>query len=241
MRIIDFVDIIHTMSHLILLRHGQSEWNKKNIFTGWVDIPLSQEGINEALDAGRMLQNIPIDLVYTSTLIRGAMTALLALSLHASKKVPVILHTGEGKQEEWGRCYDAETEAELIPVIRAWELNERMYGELQGKNKEKMGKEYGEEQIKIWRRSFATPPPHGESLKMTAERTIPYFENEVLPQLKSGKNILIAAHGNSLRSIIMDLDNLTEEEVLNLEVPTGQPIYYKWHAGRLERREDIIT
>lgn len=239
MRIIDFVDIIHTMSHLILLRHGQSEWNKKNIFTGWVDIPLSQEGIEEALSAGRKLQNVPVDLVYTSTLIRGAMTALLALSLHASKKVPVILHTGEGKQEEWGRCYDAETEGELIPVIRAWQLNERMYGELQGKNKQKMRQEYGDEQIKIWRRSYATPPPHGESLEMTAKRTLPYFDKEILPKLKSGKNILISAHGNSLRSIIMELDGLSEEEVLNLEVPTGELICYKWHAEKLERTEDL--
>jgi len=214
------------MGQLILLRHGQSEWNKKNLFTGWIDIPLSQEGVEEALNAGRIIQDIPIDLIYTSTLIRGIMTAMLVMTLHYSKKVPVILHPGEGKLEEWGRCYDEESRKELIPVLCAWQLNERMYGELQGKNKQKMREEYGEEQIKIWRRSYAIPPPHGESLKMTAERTIPYFEEEIVPRLKEGKNILISAHGNSLRSIVMVLDKLSEEEVIHLEIPTGEPIIY---------------
>jgi 2,3-bisphosphoglycerate-dependent phosphoglycerate mutase len=236
MGLIDFVDIILTfMSYLILLRHGQSEWNKKNLFTGWIDIPLSEEGVEEALQAGREIKDYPLDVVYTSTLIRGIMTAMLALLHHSSKKVPVLLHTGEGKQEEWGKCYDADSEKGLLPVIRAWELNERMYGELQGKNKQKMREEYGEEQIKIWRRSYATPPPHGESLKMTAERTLPYFQREIIPQLKEGKNILISAHGNSLRSIVMHLDHLTEEDVLNLEIPTGRPLVYHYRDYQIKR------
>lgn len=216
------------MGRLILLRHGQSEWNKKNLFTGWIDIPLSEEGVEEAFQAGNEISQEPIDLIYTSTLIRGIMTAMLVMSVHQSGKVPVILHPGEGKLEEWSRCYDPETEAELIPVIKAWQLNERMYGELQGKNKQKMREEYGDEQVKIWRRSFATPPPRGESLKMTAERTLPYFEEEILPKLKEGKNILISAHGNSLRSIVMKLDGLSEEEVLNLEIPTGKSLIYEY-------------
>lgn len=158
MRFIDFVDtIVISMGYLILLRHGQSEWNKKNQFTGWIDIPLSEQGVEEAFAAGKKIQNVPIDLIYTSTLIRGIMTVMLAMIHHQSKRVPVILHPGEGKLEEWSKCYDSEAESELIPVIRAWQLNERMYGELQGKNKQKMREQYGEEQIKIWRRSYAIP------------------------------------------------------------------------------------
>ncbi len=216
------------MGSLILLRHGESEWNRKNLFTGWIDIPLSEKGVEEALQAGREISAISIDLIFTSTLIRGIMTALLALSVHRSGKVPVILHPGEGRLEEWGRCYDSETEKELIPVIRAWQLNERMYGELQGKNKERMRAEYGEEQVQIWRRSYAIAPPNGESLEMTAERTLPYFKQKIIPHLKRGKNILIAAHGNSLRSIVMDLKQLSEEEVVSLEIPTGKPIIYAY-------------
>jgi 2,3-bisphosphoglycerate-dependent phosphoglycerate mutase len=236
MGIIDFVDIIVIdMGRLILLRHGQSEWNKKNLFTGWIDIPLSAEGVEEAFNAGREIEDVPIDLIYSSTLIRGIMTALLAMTLHHSKKVPVILHPGEGKLEEWGRCYDAESEAELIPLICAWQLNERMYGELQGKNKQKMRQQYGEQQVKIWRRSYTTAPPEGESLKMTAERTLPYFEEEITPHLKEGKNILISAHGNSLRSIVMKLDHLSEEEVVNLEIPTGKPLMYAYLGQTIKR------
>lgn len=216
------------MNRLILLRHGQSEWNKKNVFTGWVDIPLSQEGIEEALEAGRTIQDWPIDCIYTSTLVRGIMTALLAMNVHKSGKIPEILHFDEGRFHNWYRCYDEEAKAQLIPVICAWQLNERMYGELQGKNKQQMRDIYGDEQVHIWRRSFAVAPPEGESLKMTAERTIPYFEAEIMPQLKMGKNVLIAAHGNSLRSIVMKLDGLSEEEVLRLEIPTGKPLIYAY-------------
>lgn len=219
------------MSQLILLRHGQSEWNKKNIFTGWVDIPLSKAGVDEALAAGEQLKKIPIDLIYTSTLIRGVMTGMLVMSVHNSGKVPVILHPDEPRST----CYDAETEEDLIPVIQAWQLNERMYGELQGRNKQKTREKFGDEQVHIWRRSFATPPPEGESLEMTAGRTIPYFEEQILPKLKEGQNILVSAHGNSLRSIVMDLDNLSEEQVLQLEIPTGVPLIYSYENGELAR------
>jgi 2,3-bisphosphoglycerate-dependent phosphoglycerate mutase len=214
------------MTRLILLRHGQSVWNKKNIFTGWIDIPLSAQGIEEAFQAGREIQELPIDEIYTSTLIRGIMTAMLAMTVHKSGKIPEILHPEDKKFHDYYQCYDEETKQELIPVTRAWQLNERMYGELQGKNKQHMREQYGDEQIHIWRRSFAVAPPKGESLKMTAARTIPYFEEEILPKLKQGKNILISAHGNSLRSIVMKLNNLSEEEVLKLEIPTGKPLIY---------------
>lgn len=214
------------MAKLILLRHGQSEWNKKNLFTGWIDIPLSEEGIKEAFRAGEEIASIPIELIFTSTLMRATMTAMLAMVRHSSQKVPVLLHTGEGKLDEWGRCTSEEAAQELIPVISAWELNERMYGELQGKNKQRMREQYGDEQVQIWRRSYDVAPPGGESLKMTAGRTIPYFENRILPELKKGKNVLVSAHGNSLRSIVMALEKLSEEEVLHLEIPTGKPIIY---------------
>lgn len=223
------------MSKLILLRHGQSEWNKKNLFTGWIDIPLSQEGIQEALEAGRMIQNIPIDVIYTSMLIRAIDTATLAMSVHRLGRVAVILHKGEGRLEEWSRCYEPEVEKGFIPVIRAWELNERMYGELQGRDKEKIRQLYGDAQFKLWRRSFDVPPPNGESLKMTAERTLPYFEREILPQLASNKNVFVAAHGNSLRSIVRELDNLSEEEVVHLEIPTGKPMIYEYQHAKFNK------
>lgn len=216
------------MSKLILLRHGQSEWNKKNLFTGWIDIPLSQEGIEEALDAGRILQDIPIDLIFSSTLIRAIDTALLAMSLHRSGRIVVIDHRGEGKLEAWGKCYNEKVEKQFIPLLRAWELNERMYGQLQGKNKDEVRQQYGEKQFKLWRRSYDVPPPEGESLKMTAERTLPYFEEVVTKALEANKNVLIAAHGNSIRSIVMKLDNLSEEEVVHLEIRTGKPLIYEY-------------
>ncbi|CAF22885.1 MULTISPECIES: 2,3-bisphosphoglycerate-dependent phosphoglycerate mutase [Candidatus Protochlamydia] len=217
------------MVKLILMRHGQSQWNLANLFTGWVDIPLSFKGIEEAIEAGKQIKNYPIDLIFTSSLIRAQMTAMLAMSVHTSGKVPVILHTGEGRLEEWASIYSSESQSQTIPVIRAWELNERMYGELQGINKEEMAKKYGAEQVHIWRRSFDVPPPNGESLQMTAARTIPYFENTIVPHLKEKKNIFIAAHGNSLRSIIMKLDGLTTDQVVKLELATGVPVIYDFN------------
>ena len=211
------------MGKLILLRHGQSVWNKKNIFTGWVDIPLSSAGIDEALKAGERISSIQIDLIYTSTLIRASMTAMLAMSKHQSGKVPAILH-----ESEW---YKPPQDADLIPTIVAEQLNERMYGDLQGKNKQMIKEKFGEEQFIKWRRSFATPPPNGESLKMTAERTLPYFESEIIPKLAEGKTVLIAAHGNSLRSIVMKLESLSEQQVVSLEIPTGDPIIYTYDNG----------
>lgn len=217
------------MSTLIMMRHGQSEWNKRNLFTGWVDVPLSMEGIQEAIEGGKKIRDIPVDIIFTTSLVRAQMTAFLAMSQHSSGKVPIVLHTGEGRLEEWGIIYGAEANKNTIPVIRCWELNERMYGELQGLDKDETRAKFGAEQVQIWRRSYDTPPPHGESLEETAARSIPYFKEQVVPLLREGKNIFIAAHGNSLRSIIMYLDNLTKAEVLALEIPTGQPIIYQFH------------
>jgi 2,3-bisphosphoglycerate-dependent phosphoglycerate mutase len=220
---------------LILLRHGQSRWNKANLFTGWVDIPLSTEGIEESIEAGKKIAHIPIDLIFVSSLIRAQMTAMLAMAQHNGPKVPCILHPHQGKLENWAKVYSEEAEKSCIPVITAWELNERMYGRLQGMNKQEMREKYGEEQVKLWRRSYDTAPPDGESLAMTAARALPYFQKQVLPALTSGKNVLISAHGNSLRAIVMFLDNLSKEEVVELEIPTGKPILYSFHEGAWEK------
>lgn len=223
------------MSKLILLRHGQSTWNQLNLFTGWVDVPLSNKGIEEALEAGKIIRNIPIDIIVTTSLIRAQMTAMLAMTLHSSGKVPVILHPGEGKLEEWGVIYGEETKKQIIPVIRCWELNERMYGELQGLNKAETIEKFGADQVKIWRRSYDTAPPKGESLAKTAERSIPYFEEKIVPMLSQGLNVFVSAHGNSLRSIIMDLDGLTKDQVVQLEIPTGLPIIYDYTNGNFSK------
>lgn len=218
-------------SKLILMRHGQSLWNKLNIFTGWVDVPLSQEGIEEAIKGGEKIKDIPIDVIFTSALIRAHMTLFLAMLKHSSKKTPVFQHK-EGNMKNWGKIYDEKLAKEIIPIYYSWHLNERMYGELQGKNKVEIAKQFGEEQFKLWRRSYDVAPPNGESLKMTAERTLPYFKKEIIPFLEKGKNVFVSAHGNSLRSIVMYLDNLSAEEVVKLEIPTGDPLIYLYDNGK---------
>jgi 2,3-bisphosphoglycerate-dependent phosphoglycerate mutase len=188
------------MAKLVLVRHGESQWNLENRFTGWVDIHLTEKGKFEARNAGKLLQHIKFDQAFTSVLIRAIETLELALQ--------------EAGQTD-------------LPVIKDKALNERMYGDLQGLNKAECAAKFGEEQVLIWRRSYDTPPPGGESLKDTAARTIPYFNANILPMLKEGKNIIVSAHGNSLRSIVMELDGLTKEEVIKLNIPNGVPIVYE--------------
>lgn len=216
------------MPKLILLRHGQSLWNKANLFTGWVDVPLSQQGIDEAIAAGKTIADIPIDVVFTSLLIRAQMTALLALNEHHKQHIPVLLHEDGSKMAEWSQIHSEKARENTLPVHLDWRLNERAYGELQGANKQDTRDKYGDEQVKIWRRSYDVPPPDGESLEMTAARTIPCFDERILPNLKSGHTVLIAAHGNSLRSIVMAIEHLSKTEVLELEIATGQPIIYEY-------------
>ncbi len=219
-------------SKLILMRHGQSVWNKKNLFTGWVDIPLSEEGIRESVEGGKKIASIPIDIAYTSTLIRAHMTLTLALLHHESGKIPAFQHPGQGKLESWSQVYSETAKESLLPVYTAWELNERMYGKLQGLNKAETAKKYGDEQVHVWRRSFDVAPPEGESLEMTAARTIPYFQKNIIPHLERGQNVFIAAHGNSLRSILMYMKNLSPEEVTRLELATGNPLIYTYDRGK---------
>ncbi|KAG7020203.1 hypothetical protein SDJN02_16886 [Cucurbita argyrosperma subsp. argyrosperma] len=221
---------------LILIRHGESLWNEKNLFTGCVDVPLTRKGVEEAIEAGKRISNIPVDMIYTSSLIRAQMTAMLAMTQHRRKKVPVIIHNETEQARVWSQIFSEETIKQSIPVIASWRLNERMYGELQGLNKQETADRYGKEQVHEWRRSYDIPPPNGESLEMCAERAVAYFKDQIVPQLQSGKNVMIAAHGNSLRSIIMYLDKLTSQEVISLELSTGIPMLYIFKEGNFIRR-----
>ncbi|KAK3423663.1 hypothetical protein EUGRSUZ_F00493 [Eucalyptus grandis] len=221
---------------LILIRHGESLWNEKNLFTGCVDVPLTNKGIEEAIHAGQRISNIPVDMIFTSALIRAQMTAMLAMTQHRCKKVPIILHDGSEQARLWSEIFSEDTKEQSISVITAWQLNERMYGELQGLNKQETAERYGKEQVHEWRRSYDIPPPNGESLEMCAERAVAYFRDKIEPQLLAGKNVMIAAHGNSLRSIIMYLDKLTSQEVISLELSTGVPMLYIFKEGKFIRR-----
>lgn len=206
------------MNYLVLLRHGESQWNLENRFTGWVDVDVSAKGEQEAKEAGQLLKekNYKFDFLFTSVLKRAIRTAQLASE-------------SAGFSE--------------IPVERDMALNERHYGALQGLNKAETAKIYGDEQVHIWRRSYDVPPPKDvtelnpdgftESLKDTAARTIPYYQQKIEPFVKDGKNVWITAHGNSLRSLVMYLDNLTKEQVLELNIPTGNPLVYEFENGKI--------
>jgi len=188
------------MARLLLLRHGESQWNLENRFTGWVDVPLSPRGIEEAKNAGLKLRCFTFDRAFTSVLQRANETLRLVLDTIGQSN---------------------------IPIEKDKALNERMYGDLQGLNKAETANKYGEEQVKIWRRSYDVRPPGGESLKDTAERTLPYYERAIKPYILKGETILIAAHGNSLRALVMDLEQLSREQVLELNIPTGAPLLYE--------------
>jgi 2,3-bisphosphoglycerate-dependent phosphoglycerate mutase len=216
---------------IVLVRHGESIWNLNNNFTGWTDVDLSDQGIEEAREAGKLLkeEGFTFDLAYTSYLKRAIKTLNIILDI-------MDLH--------W------------IPVIKTWKLNERHYGALQGLNKKETAEKEGAEQVHIWRRSFDTPPPEldkddprypgneekyselsdeelptSESLKMTIDRVMPYWENEITPKIKEGKNIIIAAHGNSLRALVKKLDNISDDEISSLNIPTGRPLVYEFDDG----------
>ena len=213
---------------LVLLRHGESVWNKENLFTGWTDVDLSDKGREEARAAGRLMreEGLDFDVCYTSFLKRAIHTLNLAL---------------EEMDREW------------LPVVKAWQLNERHYGALQGLNKADTAAKYGEEQVKVWRRSYATPPPElspedernpanqemfrtvpkeclplTESLKETVARAVPYFDEEIKPRMLAGERVLIAAHGNSLRALVKVFDGMSEDEIVGVNIPTGVPLVYEF-------------
>ena len=202
--------------NLILIRHGQSEWNALNQFTGWKDPDLTATGIQEAHNAGKIISSLEInfDLVFTSALIRAQNTAEIIL-----KEI-----------------------SQPLPTIKDQALNERNYGDLAGLNKDDARKRWGDEQVHIWRRSYDIPPPGGESLKDTGERVLPFFMKEILPHVCEGKNVLVAAHGNSLRSLIKFLDNISNEDIVKLEIPTGAPIHYVINEdGSVKSKKDFFN
>ena len=213
---------------IVLLRHGKSLWNERNRFTGWVDVPLSKRGIQEAILAGEKLKKYPIDVVFVSALCRAQMTALIALAEREDDKVPVILGEFNGDSRINQKIYDDQALSQTLPVYTSFNLNERMYGHLQGLDKDLTREKFGSEQVKIWRRSYDIKPPGGESLKCTYQRAVPFFEEVIMAQVRKGSSVLIAAHGNSLRSIIMYIEKLSMDEVVNLEVATGDPICYEY-------------
>jgi len=195
------------LTKLILIRHGQSVWNAENRFTGWTDVDLSDKGVKEAEEAGNELRNQVIDVIHTSDLIRAKRTAEIVIRANVSSK-------------------DTVTKSD-------WRLNERNYGTLQGLNKAETAEKHGAEQVHIWRRSFDVAPPEGESLEMTAKRTIPYFEEEIIPDLESGVSVLVSAHGNSLRSIVMHIEGIPPKDIVSFEIQTGVPRYYDYSNGEL--------
>ena len=189
-------------TNLVLVRHGQSEWNKKNLFTGWKDPNLTDLGIEEAKQAGNLLKErgLAFDIMFTSDLFRA---------------------------QETGRIILDQMNLSHIEVVKDQSLNERNYGDLAGLNKDEARVKWGDEQVHIWRRSFDIPPPGGESLKNTAERVLPYFNSEILPKIRESQNILIAAHGNSLRALVMELEKISSDEIVKLEIATGDPLTYE--------------
>ena len=198
------------MARLILVRHGQSVWNAANRFTGWTDVDLSEKGVEEADEAGLQLADIRFDVVHTSDLIRAQRTA------------EIIMGRNRASGDD-------------VPTRYDWRLNERHYGALQGLNKAETAEKHGAEQVHVWRRSYDVAPPEGESLEMTAQRTIPYFIDEIVPDLEGGLNVLVSAHGNSLRSIVMHIEGISPEEIVSLEIPTGEPIHYTYDEGVISR------
>lgn len=216
------------MAKLILIRHGQSTWNAANKFTGWVDVPLSKLGRQEAGIAGSKISGYRIDVCFTSLLIRAIETAIICLTEcegACASKSPIIKHDADNPDWHGWDKYEGDHSQEL-PVYTTMTLDERYYGDLQGLNKAQTAEKYGAELVHQWRRSFSIRPPGGESLEDTLKRTLPFFRSRILTHIKHGDNVLVAAHGNSLRSIIMDLDRLSEEEVPQLELATGVPIVY---------------
>jgi 2,3-bisphosphoglycerate-dependent phosphoglycerate mutase len=192
------------MTTVVLLRHGESQWNLENRFTGWVDVPLSEKGVVEAKSAGEKLKGYIFDRAFSSVLKRANDTLDIVLEITGQK---------------------------TIPVEHDQALNERHYGDLQGLNKAETAKKYGDAQVKLWRRSFDVQPPNGESLKNTLERVLPYWDAKILPSVKKGERLIIVAHGNSLRSLVMHLDNLSQAEVLELNIPTGIPLVYEFDGN----------
>ncbi len=213
------------MGRLTLIRHGQSIWNLQNRFTGWVDVSLSAQGVKEAQRAAALLTDQRFDLAFTSTLLRAQDT--LYEILRQNRHCNHYLRIHETGSDWYEHFTPAEGDASELKIYVSEKLNERYYGDLQGLNKDWAGKHFGAEQVHLWRRSYDTPPPNGESLAMTAARALPYFQSRIAPPLQRGEHVLVSAHGNSLRAIIMQLEKMTAMQILTYELKTGAPHIYE--------------
>ncbi|HEY9648122.1 MAG TPA: 2,3-bisphosphoglycerate-dependent phosphoglycerate mutase [Chroococcidiopsis sp.] len=217
------------MPHLILIRHGQSLWNAENKFTGWVDVPLSKRGRAEAAIAASKLRDYCVNVCFTSLLFRAIETAVICLTEEervCGGRIPIIKHDASDQNWHGWDTYEGDRSEEL-PIYASMALDERHYGDLQGLDKTKTAEKYGEAQVLLWRRSYSVRPPGGESLEDTQHRVAPYFNGRIMPHIHHGETVLVAAHGNSLRAIIMGLDQLSPDQVLQLELATGVPIVYE--------------
>lgn len=212
------------MPKLILLRHLKSQWNKENRWAGWTDGPLSQEGKKEAEAVAKKLFKLKIDKVYASPLFRNMDT--VARIFEYSRRYPFFIHLDGGKMQKWGNYKDIGSSKNYIPVYVSEKLNERYYGKLQGENRESMMEKYGKEKVRLWRRSYNTAPPGGESLKDVVKRAIPFYKKFIEKDLKMGKNILVVASHNSLRAIVKYVEKISDDDIINVEIPyAGIKIY----------------
>jgi 2,3-bisphosphoglycerate-dependent phosphoglycerate mutase len=228
---------VKNVATLALVRHGQSQWNLENRFTGWVDVPLSAKGRQEATSAGKKLKDIRFDTIYVSHLMRAIQTMHYILLELSDERIPILYHE-DGRIHAWEH-YAGPREKE-IPIYQSVDLAERYYGDLQGLNKAETMKKYGEAQVHLWRRSYDVNPPRGESLKDTCERTIPYYKKNIEPELQANKNVLIVAHGNSLRSITKYVETISDEEIPKVEIPTGVPIVYTFDSQMKVRQKMLL-
>lgn len=216
-------------NYLILVRHGESRWNLDNKFTGWVDVPLSEAGIQEALASAKNLEGLRIEVAFTSKLVRAQQTLLLILA--RQNATGIFVHKSK-KRRAWA-LHPHHLESHEIPIYSSDKINERYYGKLQGMNKDVARQRWGKQQVFLWRRSYTVRPPGGECLKDVVRRAAPYFEKTIMPYIKKGKNVIVAAHGNSLRAMIKHIENMSDKEIPHLELPLGTPLIYRWTGTSL--------
>jgi 2,3-bisphosphoglycerate-dependent phosphoglycerate mutase len=229
--------------YLILVRHGEPGLKPEDRLAGWVDVPLSRKGIEEALECAVELENIELDLAFASSLVRTQETLFIILS--GQKKTGVLVHEKTGNEENSGKAewysYSEKLGKELIPVCFTAALNERYYGELQGRKKQKMEEKYGAEKLSSWRWNFDPGPPEGESLKAVYERAVPYFEQKILPAVKDGKNVIICAHQSSLRALVKYIGGISDEGIREVRFSTGELAIYRFFEGKLVRENTEMS
>lgn len=223
------------MGYLLLVRHGESRWNLVNKFTGWADVPLSQRGVKEAMIIAKRIKHLKLDKAFTSNLERAHETLLIMLSKH--HRTGLFVH----ECDHGGMRYPAITNNDEIPVYTSWHLNERNYGMLQGMNKRKAAKKYGYKKVLAWRRGYDERPPGGESLSDVATRVVPYFKKHVMSAIENKQNVLVVAHGNTLRAIIKHIEGISSEEIANLELAPGMPFIYTYNKGMLKKAFEGYT